>query len=222
PAPPTAGAAVVPKRVFPDRIKLLLDSPSVKLYKTLNPVPSVLTANSVPLPELPPAAANPYRVLSDKINPLGNHPSLAAKLCRTVKPVASVCRANTVPTPELPPTPAVPYNVLLDKTNPAGLAPSVLSPFASDAVKEWSTVKPVPSVLSLKTVPLPPLPPNAVVPYRALLHKINLPTGKAPSLLVRFGWGAAVKLCSVVKPVPSVLRANTVPLSELPPSSAVP
>src|SRR5450759_5168644 len=73
--------------------------------------------NTVPLPELPPQYAVPYRVLPDKINPAnGSAPSLlveekpeiAVKLCRFVKPVPSALTANTVPSPELPPLRAVP------------------------------------------------------------------------------------------------------------------
>ena len=49
---------------------------AVKLCRFVKPVPSVLTANTVPLPELPPTAV-PYRVLPDKINPAcGWAPSL--------------------------------------------------------------------------------------------------------------------------------------------------
>src|SRR2546422_2343773 len=61
--------------------------------------------NTVPLPELPPHCAVPYRVLTDKINPaVGSAPSLSpVKLYRFVKPVPSVPTANTVPLPELPP-----------------------------------------------------------------------------------------------------------------------
>src|SRR5450759_2269246 len=48
--------------------------------------------NPVPLPELPPPLAVPYRVSPDKINPAcGSAPSLpVVKLCRVVKPVPSV------------------------------------------------------------------------------------------------------------------------------------
>src|SRR5207247_11403791 len=48
--------------------------------------------------------------------------------------------------------------------------------------------------------------------------------GAAPSLVAQ-GHGhaeVAVKVCSCVKPVPSVLMANSVPLLAMPPSSAVP
>src|SRR5258708_6228326 len=77
--------------------------------------------NTVPLPELPPHCAVPYRVLTDKINPAdGSAPSLPpVKLYRFVKPVPSVLTANTVPLPELPPPAAVPYSELPAKINPA-------------------------------------------------------------------------------------------------------
>src|SRR5665213_4465163 len=68
--------------------------------------------NTVPLPELPPCAAVPYRVLPDKINPAyGVAPSLGLlilKLCRVAKPPPKMLTANTVPPPELPPRDAVP------------------------------------------------------------------------------------------------------------------
>src|SRR5438034_11201034 len=67
----------------------------------------------------------------------------------------------------------------------------------------------------LKTVPSPKSPPPDAVPYRVLPDKIKLATGKAPS-------PPPLKACRVVKPVPSVLTANTVPLPKLPPSDAVP
>ena len=67
----------------------------------------------------------------------------------------------------------------------------------------------------LNTVPLPEFPPEVVVPYRVLPKKINPAFGPAPSLLVPDEVGR--KLYSVVKLVPSVLTANTVPLPELPP-----
>src|SRR4029077_21122074 len=71
----------------------------------------------------------------------------------------------------------------------------------------------------LNTVPescgkLKPAPPYAAVPYSVLRDKINPAVGLAPLL--------KVKLCRVVKPVPSVLTANTVPAPELPPLYAVP
>src|ERR1039458_6360342 len=77
-------------------------------------MPLVLTANTVPLPKLPPLNAVPYRVLPDKINPSnGLAPSLPpVKLYRFVKPVPSVLMANTMPFSELPPYVAVPYGVL--------------------------------------------------------------------------------------------------------------
>ncbi len=99
-------------------------------------MPSVLTANTVPWPELPPKYAVPYRVLPDKINPAaGTAPSLlvlcggalvAVKMCRVLKPVPSVLRANTVPVRFVPPQIAVPYRVFPDKSNVAyGKAPSL-------------------------------------------------------------------------------------------------
>src|SRR6266567_1078878 len=91
--------------------------------------------NTVPLPELPPPCAVPYRVLPDRINPAeGRAPSplakvlgsVAVKLCRVVKPVPLVLTLNTVPLPELPPPSVVPYKVLPDTINPAcGVTPSL-------------------------------------------------------------------------------------------------
>src|SRR5437660_12185042 len=49
------------------------------------------------------------------------------------------------------------------------------------AVKPCSGINPVPSVLSLNTVPFPALPPPSAVPYRVLPDKINPAIGKAPS-----------------------------------------
>src|SRR5665213_755434 len=64
----------------------------------------------------------------------------------------------------------------------------------------------------LNTVPSrPPLPPKNVVPYKVLPDRINAASGKASSL-------PSEKLCRVVKPVPSVFTANTVPSPALPPS----
>src|SRR5437870_3004026 len=80
---------------------------AVKVCRTLKPVPSVSTANTVPEPELPPANAVPYRVLADKTNSAcGETPSLliqvgepefAAKECSSLKYVVSMFTANTVP-----------------------------------------------------------------------------------------------------------------------------
>src|SRR5260221_5047997 len=109
-----------------------IESP-VKVCRVVKAVPSVLTANTVPRPNLPPLLAVPYRVLpsSDKTNPAYSMapsafvptkprlPEVAVKLCRVVKPVPSVLTANTVPIPPLPPKNAVPYRVLPDKINPA-------------------------------------------------------------------------------------------------------
>ena len=66
----------------------------VKLCRFVKPTPSVSTANTVPLPELPPDAV-PYRVLPDRISPAdGPAPSLKLKLCRVLKPVPLVLRAK--------------------------------------------------------------------------------------------------------------------------------
>src|SRR5882672_9404598 len=93
----------------------------VNVCRFVKPEPSVLTANTVPAPELPPRSAVPYRVLPDKINPAyGLAPSLPpVKLYKAVKPEPSVLTANTVPAPELPPYVVVPYKVLPDKIKPA-------------------------------------------------------------------------------------------------------
>jgi hypothetical protein len=42
----------------------------VNVYRVVKLVPSVLRANTVPQPELPPQAVVPYRVLPDKVKPL--------------------------------------------------------------------------------------------------------------------------------------------------------
>src|SRR5579863_1292848 len=67
----------------------------------------------------------------------------------------------------------------------------------------------------LNTVPYPKLPPSSAVPYRVLPEIIKPKVGLAPSLLVELL--RAVKLYRSVKPVPSVLMAQTVPLAERPP-----
>src|ERR1041385_7248867 len=90
------------------------------------------------------------------------------------------------------------------------------------AVKLYRLVKAVPSVLTAKTPPLPEPPPNVAVPYRTLPDRINPARGLAPSLLVAGEPEVAGKLCKFVKPEPSVLTRNTVPLPELPPPFAVP
>src|SRR5438874_12241559 len=95
-------------------------------------------------------------------------------------------------------------------------------PFGA-AVKLCRVVKPVPAVSTANTVPRPELPPPVAVPYRVLPDKINPANGSTPSLLVKGKEvERAVKLCRVVKSVPSMLRANSVPLPELPPRVAVP
>src|SRR6266446_3513550 len=59
----------------------------LKLCRILKPVPLVLTANTVPLPEPPPPAVVPYRVSPAKINPAtGSAPSLGRR--QTLRPVA--------------------------------------------------------------------------------------------------------------------------------------
>ena len=54
----------------------------------------------------------------------------------------------------------------------------------------------VSSVLMVKTVPFPKLPPANVVPYRVLPDKTKPVSGFPPSV--------RLKLCRFVKPVPSV------------------
>src|SRR5206468_4582530 len=99
-------------------------------------------------------------------------------------PVPSVLTLKTVPLPELPPPGAAPYSVLPDKIKPScGLAPSLLVE-EEVAVKQYRVVNPVPSVLTLNTVPSPELPPPIAVPYRVLPDKIKPAHGLAPSLLV--------------------------------------
>src|SRR5438874_730557 len=88
-------------------------------------------------------------------------------------------RLNTVPLPELPPCSAVAYRVLPAKINPpCGPAPSLLvrggeTKGLEVSVKLCRVVNPVPSVLTLNTVPSSELPPANVVPYRVLPDKIN-------------------------------------------------
>ena len=60
------------------------------------------------------------------------------------------------------------------------------------------------------------------MPYKVFPDKITPATGLAPSLFVRRPEEVAVKLCKIVKFVPLVFTANTVPLPELPLSRAVP
>ena len=80
PWPELPPPAAVPYRVLPDKINpaygfapsLLVAAPPdgvVKLCKFVKCVPSVLTLNTVPLPEVPPYAAVPYRVLPEKVKP---------------------------------------------------------------------------------------------------------------------------------------------------------
>src|SRR6266481_769513 len=175
---------VVPYKVLPDRIKppigLAPSPPPVKLCRTVKFVPLVVTPNTVPLPLVPPPDAVPYKMLPDRIKPAcGNTPSLPpVKLCRTVKPVPLVPTANIVPPPLLPPPDVVPYRVLPDRIKlEYGLAPSLLvvPVAASSAVNVCTTVKFVRFVLTANTVPLPFVPPRAVVPYRVLPDRIKPP-----------------------------------------------
>src|SRR2546428_588416 len=79
PLPELPASYAVPYRVLPDRINPadgsapsvlvpVFISRAVKLYRFLKPEASVSTLNTVPLLELPPPAAVPYRVLPDKIS----------------------------------------------------------------------------------------------------------------------------------------------------------
>ena len=104
----------------------------VKLYRFVKPVPSVLMANTVPLPPLPPPFAVPYRVLPDKINPAADwlrrcwlhgegadgRENMQVRKARAIgvegEHRASAKRAARA---------AVPYRVLPDKTNPASDCP---------------------------------------------------------------------------------------------------
>ena len=67
----------------------------------------------------------------------------------------------------------------------------------------------------LNTVPSPLVPPLNAVPYRVLPDKIKPEAGKYPSELVLTSVvvlrSGSLKLCRVVKPVPLVVTANTVP-----------
>src|SRR5205809_1096744 len=78
---------------------------AVKLCRIVKPVPSVLMANTVPEPELPPICAVPYSVLPDKTKSWGYCPFLpanvAVKLCRTVKFCAVTRPARIKPRPAI-------------------------------------------------------------------------------------------------------------------------
>src|SRR5262249_8436661 len=107
-----------------------------------------------------------------------------SKFSNTWKPVPSVFSLKTVPCPSNPPVEEVPYKVLLDKINPlSGCAPSWFWP---PPVKVETVVNPLPSVFSLKIVPLPKtvpaVPPPQVVPYKVLLDKTRPYDGAYPSL----------------------------------------
>ena len=136
---PEALADQVKTTLVPERAMASCGRDSVKL-------------NTVPLPELPPDAAVPYRVFPDKIKSVcGLAPSPPpVKLYRFVKPEPSVLMANSVPLLEVPPAIVVPYSVLPDRVNPAcGSEPSL------PPVKLYRLVKNKPLVLTTNTVPLP-------------------------------------------------------------------
>src|SRR6266851_1980657 len=88
PLPEVPPYLAVPCRVLLDIIRpptgLAPSLPPVKSYRFVNPVPSVLTAKTVPRPELPPAYAAEYRMLPDKTKPpIGLAPSrlMGIKAC---------------------------------------------------------------------------------------------------------------------------------------------
>ena len=65
--------------------------PAVKLYRFVKPVPSKLTAKTVPAPELPPSDAVPYRMLplAATVNlAYGLAPSLFVKAPEELVPLA--------------------------------------------------------------------------------------------------------------------------------------
>ena len=80
----------------------------MKLCKFVKPELSVLTANTAPLPFVPPIYAVPYRVLPDKTNPAnGLAPSLltpeteVVKVCRGVMGCAVARPAESSPSPAI-------------------------------------------------------------------------------------------------------------------------
>src|SRR4051812_27087257 len=202
---PAAPYRVLPLKTKPPRRK----DPSlvllVKLWRLLKPVPLVPRAKTVPPPPLPPVLVAPKIVLLNTIKPAAG---LSVKLCRAVKPVPIVLSLNTVPPPEAPPEYVVPYRVLPDKIKLFGAFPSLLKPvLGSSDVKLCRFVKPEPSVLSLKTVPWPELPPEFAAPNSVSPNRTKPAAGPTPSAFVLQQEplkGAAVKLCRFVKPVPSV------------------
>src|SRR5262249_11835516 len=120
-------------------------------------------------------------------------------------------KLNTVPDPSLPPYNATPYRMLPDAVNDGLTSPGGLA----GGGKLYRVAKPVPSGLSLNSVPEPELPPYAAVPYKVLPDNVKPAHGAAPSL-------SPLKACNVVKPVPFVLTAKTVPLLKAPPRDVVP
>src|SRR6185369_12901686 len=125
----------------------------------------------------------------------------------------SVWRAKTVPFPELPPPVVVPYIVFPDIINPAHASRPSLP------AKLCRVVKSVPSVLRANTVPPPQLPRTDAVPYSRCPDTTSCAYGLAPSRLEE---SSAEKLCRFVKPVPSVLIANTIPSTDVPPPAVAP
>ena len=79
------GKALIEGRGLPCRVGHDEPGPvfAEKLYRFVNPVPSVLTAKITPSPELPPNFAVPYRVSPDELvtnPPNGWAPSLLVKV----------------------------------------------------------------------------------------------------------------------------------------------
>src|SRR5712671_6344166 len=82
----------------------------MKLCRFVKPEPSVLMANTVPEPELPPPLAVPYKVSPNKINPpsglapsvlVALEPEADVKVCSTVKVCAVAQLAEIKPRPAI-------------------------------------------------------------------------------------------------------------------------
>src|SRR6266849_4068233 len=113
---------------------------------------------------------------------------------------------KTVPLLKLPPLYVTPYNVSPERTNsPCGLTPS------TKLVNHFSTVNPVPSLLTLNTVPRTEPSPSEVVPYKVPsgptvtgasgCHPVTLVS--APKLCTtEYVW--AVTRCARIKPRPTI------------------
>ena len=116
----------------------------LKEYRTLKPVPSLLSVKTVPLSFAPPTLAVPYRAPSAPIAsvPVREAPSVARlKECRTTNPVPSGRTLKAVPPPAVPPAVEVPYRKPSGaESSPAmGAAPSVsVWALLVVAPKEWS------------------------------------------------------------------------------------